>query len=102
MEHLYIGIKGYVVCLCKQSGKEIWRTKIKSMANITNVSLDESKLYAYAGGYLFCLDADSGEIKWENGLDGLGHGYCIIASKAGNQQEEINSMAAQDSSTSSS
>ena len=31
------------------------------------------------GGHLFCLQAKSGKVLWENKLSGLGYGACIIA-----------------------
>lgn len=88
MSNLYIGIKGHAVCLSKENGKEKWRTKLKSMASITNICFDENNIYAYASGYLFCLDPETGAIKWENGLAGLGHSHCIIASQE-NQQPNV-------------
>ena len=94
MSNLFVGIKGHAVCICKETGEEQWRTKLKSMASITNISFDASHVYAYANGYLFCLDPATGEIQWENGLNGLGHSYCVIASTSDSQQAAINSAAA--------
>lgn len=78
MERLFLGINGYVVCINKQDGKELWRTKLKS-SSITNVYYENSLIYAHAGGHLYCVHAKSGEIQWENELKGLGYGTCIIA-----------------------
>jgi len=86
MSNLYIGIKGHAVCISKESGDEKWRTKLKSMASVTNICFDEKNVYAYASGYLFCLDPETGSIKWKNGLVGLGHSHCIIASQTNQQQ----------------
>ncbi|WP_260680345.1 hypothetical protein [Thalassotalea sp. PS06] len=36
MEKLFLGISGHVVCLNKNQGEELWKTKIKS-STITNV-----------------------------------------------------------------
>ncbi|MDC8831550.1 hypothetical protein [Alteromonas gilva] len=46
---------------------------------MTNLLFEEGFIFAYAGGHLFCLDADSGHVCWENKLVGLGYGACIIA-----------------------
>ena len=86
MSNLFIGIKGCAVCISKETGLEKWRTKLKSLATITNICFDENNIYAYASGHLFCLDPETGSIKWENGLKGLSHSYCIIASQADQQQ----------------
>jgi len=80
MKKLFIGIKGHVVCLDKKTGNELWRTKIRSSA-ITNVIFDGDALYAYCNGHLFSLDPNTGDQLWENQLNGLGYGYCIIASE---------------------
>lgn len=89
MNHIFIGIKGYAVCLDKHSGHEIWRTKLKSMATITTITHDEKRVFAYANGHLFCLEASSGKIKWENNLPGLGHSYCVISSSNNHQQTVV-------------
>lgn len=56
------------------------------MASVTNICFDDKNVYAYANGYLFCLDPKTGSIKWENSLSGLGHSHCIIASQSDQQQ----------------
>ena len=85
MNKLFIGIKGHVVCLDKQTGNEIWKSKLKGMS-ITNVIRDDKMIYAYASGHLFCLDADFGKVLWENPLTGYGYGACIFAGDVPAQQ----------------
>lgn len=80
MEKLFLGISGCVVCLDKKTGQELWKTKLKR-SEITNVYYESDFIYAYSGGHLFCLNASAGEIQWENQLNGLGYGSCIIASE---------------------
>ncbi len=81
MNKIFLGIKGHVVCLDKSTGKEIWRTKLKSdWGKITNVYCDSEQVYVYVHGHVYCLDPKNGSIKWENELKGLGHAFCIIAS----------------------
>ncbi len=89
MKELFIGIKGHAVCVDKETGNEIWRTKLRSMASVTNIYYDNKNVYAYASGHLFCLDASMGRIKWKNPLPGLGHSHCIIASEIPSQQAVI-------------
>lgn len=96
MDKLYLGIQGKVVCLNKQNGDIVWSTKIKSSSGaVTNVFLDDGCVYAYSGGHLFCVDAKSGEIKWENSLSGYGYGPCIIASDSQNSSAIANQVASQ-------
>jgi len=86
MSNLYLGIKGHVVCIEKQTGKKMWSTKLKGMS-ITNVYCDSKNIFAYANGYLFCLDQAFGKILWENSLSGFGYGACIFATNESNQQQ---------------
>lgn len=80
MGNLFLGIKGHVLCLNKETGKELWRTKMIS-ANITNILYEGDFVFAYASGHFFCLNSSDGNIIWENGLNGMGYGSCIIASE---------------------
>ena len=95
MNKLYIGIKGHAVCVDKRNGNEIWRTKVKgNWGGVTNICHDKNSVFVYTNGHLFCLDANNGSIKWENGLPGLGHSYCIIATQLNSQQSVVNAAAA--------
>lgn len=97
MEKLFLGISGHVVCLNKNQGEEIWKTKIKS-STITNVYHDGDKVFAYSGGHLFCLDPANGRVLWENPLKGLGYGTCIIASEHQSAAVISNQVASQQAS----
>ena len=77
-DRLYIGIKGHVLCMDKGSGREIWRTHLKS-STLTNITLDGDLIFAHAGGHLFCLRTNDGLIQWTNPLTGMGYGYCLFA-----------------------
>jgi|688.fasta_scaffold302345_2 hypothetical protein len=80
MKKLYLGIKGHILCIDGKTGREQWRTKLRS-STITNVVFDGESLHAYSNGYLFALNPNTGDILWENSLDGLGYGFCIIATE---------------------
>lgn len=87
MEKIFVGIKGHVICLNKETGKSIWTTKLKSFSGITSVHFEGSFLFACTNGYLFCLNPEDGSIRWENPLNGFGSGPCIIASE--NQSSSV-------------
>ncbi len=78
-ERFYLGIKGRIVCLERETGKRVWETKLKN-GQITNIILDSGSVLAHVGGELFCVDADSGQIKWREGLKGMGYGLATFAS----------------------
>ncbi len=79
-EHVYIGIKKFVVCIDKRTGSEIWRTRVKTSQLITLV-VDGPLIIAHARGVLFGLSRRDGKILWQNNLPGLGYGHCVIATE---------------------
>lgn len=92
MNFLILGINGHIVAINKDSGDEIWRTKLKS-SSITVVTSDEKKIYASSAGHLFCLDKLTGKQLWSNSLKGLGYGTAII--DLGNQASAVSGTAAE-------
>lgn len=95
MEKIFLGIKGHIVCLDKNTGNTIWTTKLKSTSGITNVFLDGDKLIAYSSGHIFCLQSSDGELLWTNTLKGFGYGPCIIATENQNSSAVANQFNAQ-------
>lgn len=80
MENIYLGIKGKAVCVDKNNGDILWEATLKGTSSVTNIYLEDDKLFAYSGGHLFCLNKTDGQVLWENELKGFGYGPCIIAS----------------------
>lgn len=78
-KRLYLGIKGHVVCVRKEDGKELWRTPLAGRG-FTNVVVEPDGIFAYTRGILYSLNADSGTILWQNELPRLGFDTCIIGS----------------------
>ena len=81
MEKLFIGIKGHIICLNKETGKSIWTRKLKLSSSVTNVHFEGNCLFASTKGYLYCLSPDDGSVKWTTPLNGFGNGPCIIATE---------------------
>lgn len=75
---ILVGIGGYAVALDRATGSEVWRTKLRG-SDFVNVALDGRDVFASTRGRLYCLDAATGTIKWENELKGLGLGLVGIA-----------------------
>ena len=98
-QYVYLGIKAHVVCIDLQTGKEVWRTSIKR-SQIISVLVEGDFIIAHAGGELFGLDKESGKISWKNGLQGLGYGYCFLATENSSSASSIhNTVAAMNSSS---
>ena len=82
MEKIFIGIKGHVICLNRETGESIWTTRLKSQSTVTNVHFDGNALFACARGHLYCLNPEDGSVKWTNPLNGFGNGPCVIATES--------------------
>lgn len=81
-ERIFLGIGGHVVALNRFDGRELWRTKLGGMWSsgfVTSVTLLDDRLYATSNGEITCLDPRTGEVKWHNGLSGLGTGFIAVA-----------------------
>lgn len=75
---VYIGIAGTVLALDRGTGAEKWRAKLKG-SDFVNVVLEGDQILAATKGELFCIDAASGQVLWNNALRGLGLGVMTIA-----------------------
>jgi outer membrane protein assembly factor BamB len=75
---LYIGSNGHVAALNADDGRQIWRTKLPigvlgTAYQDVCVLEHEGRVYAGCHGYVFCLDAATGGVLWQNDLTGLLH-----------------------------
>ena len=77
-DQLFVGINGHVACLRSNSGREVWRTKLKRGSGITSIAVEDDAIYAASNGHLYALERHSGRVKWTNGLKRLGYGVCIL------------------------
>ena len=75
---IYLGIKGAVIALNSATGEEIWAKKLTG-SDFVNVVLNGSDLLATTHGEVFCLDPQTGIIRWHNPLKGYGWGLVSIA-----------------------
>lgn len=78
-EHVYLGIKKFVVCIDRRTGAKIWRSKVKANQLITLV-VEGPLVIAHAGWVLFGISRCDGKTLREK-LPGLGYGHCVIASE---------------------
>jgi outer membrane protein assembly factor BamB len=76
---LVIGTNGHVLAIAGDSGDELWRTKLRNAVGLSavNVLLDGDKIFAGSSGHIYCLDALTGKILWQNDLKGMG--YSVIS-----------------------
>ena len=77
---VFIGIKGSVVALYRDTGQQAWATRLKGM-DFVNVVLEGDRVLATAWGEIFCLDALEGQVLWHNPLKGYGRGLATMATE---------------------
>lgn len=91
---LVIGIGSHVVAIERDTGAELWRTRLRH-ANIVTVHVAGPRVFAGASGELYCLDVASGALLWHNKLRGLGVGLVTFgANGAAEAQLESDAQAA--------
>jgi outer membrane protein assembly factor BamB len=79
-ELLFVGIKGSVVALYRNSGQQAWATRLRGM-DFVNVLLEDGVVLATCCGEIFCLDALNGKVLWHNPLKGFGRGLATMATE---------------------
>lgn len=79
MNYLYLGCNGTVSALDPASGQEVWRTKLSTGSIFggtyrqdVNVIEDGGIVIAGVNGYVFGLNAQTGQVLWYNELTGMG------------------------------
>lgn len=84
-ELVFIGIKGSVIALNRQTGEQVWLTRLKG-SDFVNVVCQDGVILASGHGEIFCLEPSSGRVLWHNPLKGFGLGLATIAleNQAGN------------------
>jgi PQQ enzyme repeat len=58
MDAIFIGIKGTVVAIDRETGRTLWSTELKG-ADFVNVTLQDGALFAACRGRLYRLDSSS-------------------------------------------
>jgi outer membrane protein assembly factor BamB len=77
---IYLGIKGSVIAMDAATGRQLWTTHLTG-SDFVNVVLDGDNLYAATHGEIFCLDPQTGDGRWHDGLKGFGYGLVSIATE---------------------
>jgi len=77
---IFIGIKGSVIALSRDTGEQVWVAPLKG-SDFVNVVLRDGVIVATCYGEVFCLDPITGQRRWHNPLKGYGTGLATIASE---------------------
>ena len=80
---VYVGVKTQVSAIDQIHGTTLWQTKLKSGAvsgdGFVTLLVENDRVYAHTYGELYCLDAVTGALLWNNPLEGLGYGMVSLA-----------------------
>jgi outer membrane protein assembly factor BamB len=78
---LVVGLKNSLIAFDKNTGSELWRTRLKSSmtSEFVSVLADNARVYAHTGGELYCVDLLTGTRLWSDGLSGMGYGLASLA-----------------------
>jgi outer membrane protein assembly factor BamB len=80
LELVYVGFNSRVVCLHRDTGEILWQWKSPKGSGFVGTLLDGDRIIASVQGYMYCLDALTGEQYWTNPLTGMGLGVPSITS----------------------
>jgi|SRR4051812_33682794 outer membrane protein assembly factor BamB len=86
-ELMFVGIKGAVLALYRNSGQQAWVAKVGR--DFVNVAVEDGKVFAAAHGEIFCLDPLSGNLLWHNPLKGYGLGLATMAFGGGSASAAV-------------
>jgi hypothetical protein len=76
---VFVALNGRVVALDWEAGHIHWQWQAPKSGSYMTLLPDRDRLVVSAGGYLYCLDAATGQQLWENPLTGFGCGVAALA-----------------------
>jgi outer membrane protein assembly factor BamB len=70
-DRVFVGLNGYALALDRDTGAEVWRAVLRK-GSLLDVVLLGGELFAGCESKgLFCLDAQTGAVRWKSELEGL-------------------------------
>ena len=81
---VFVALNGRVVALDRDSGELLWQWNApksggSAVGGYMTLLPDRDRLVVSAGGYIYCLDALTGDELWDNPLTGFGVGVAALA-----------------------
>ncbi len=91
---LFVGFNKRVAALDRESGELRWQWQAPKGSSYVSLLLDGDRLCVSVNGYLYCLDAETGEQLWLNPMRGFGTGVTSLASTRGHTDHATLGQAA--------
>ena len=77
---VFVGLNGRVIALHQDTGDLVWKwAPTTTTAGFVAFVVDGNRLFVSDNGYIYCLDALTGEELWHNPLTGFGTGIAVVA-----------------------
>jgi outer membrane protein assembly factor BamB len=77
---VFVGLNGRVIALQRDTGDLLWKwAPTTTAAGFVAFVVDGDRLFVSDNGYIYCLDALTGEEIWHNPLTGFGTGIAVVA-----------------------
>ncbi len=84
LDLVYAGFNSRVIALHRETGEIVWDWKSPQGRGFVATLLDGDRVIASVQGYMYCLDAVTGQQLWNNPLKGKGLGVPCLTSIYGN------------------
>ena len=91
---IFTGFNRRVAALDKRTGEIVWEQKLRKGQQYVTLLLDGGVLIAAVDGYMYGLNALTGEQLWFNEMAGFGTGVTSLASLNGSAQNLAAAAAA--------
>jgi glucose dehydrogenase len=79
LPYVYVGIRGSIVALKRDSGEIAWSTPLAKGASLVPLVVEGGLVIGISGGEVSAIDARTGKLVWHNVLKGYGTGFAVLA-----------------------
>lgn len=91
---IFVGFNRRVAALRRQTGELVWEWKAPNGMSYVSLLLDGNLLIVSVNGYMYGLDAATGNQRWYNPMKGFGTGVAAMVSVNGMSSNPVNAAAA--------